>query len=306
MNVLIAKLGATGDVVRTTTLLEKFPDHVTWITEAKNAILLQNLDRKIRCLAWEERSEAADRSYDLVINLEDTIEVGLFIKDLRFKQLFGAFVDSEQRLRYTEDSRCWFDLSLVSVYGREAADRLKLQNRSTYQELIFGGLGWKFAGEEYQLPEPEDTDLAGDVAISAVAGPVWPMKNWAFYEGLKVRLEAEGLIVNYLPKRTSLLQHLSDVRNHRCLVGGDSLPMHFALGTGRRCVTLFTCTSPWEIYDYGLQTKIVSPLLTEFFYKRGFDVRATTAISLDEVYDITIRQLGERSVAERAEALPGN
>ena len=82
--------------------------------------------------------------------------------------------------------------------------------------------------------------------------------------------------------------------------------MHFALGTGRRCVTLFTCTSPWEIYDYGLQTKIVSPLLAEFFYKRGFDFRATTAISLDEVYGFTIRQLGERSVAERAEALPGN
>jgi hypothetical protein len=132
------------------------------------------------------------------------------------------------------------------------------------------------------------------------------MKNWAFYEGLKARLEAKGLTVNYLPKRASLLQHLSDVRNHRCLVGGDSLPMHFALGSGTACVTLFTCTSPWEIYDYGLQTKIVSPLLGEFFYKRGFDVRATTAISLDEVYDITIRQLGERSVAERAEALPGN
>jgi len=90
MNVLITKLGATGDVVRTTTLLQKFPDHVTWITEGKNAILLQNLGRDIRCLAWEERSEAADRSYDLVINLEDTIEVGLFIKDLRFNQLFGS------------------------------------------------------------------------------------------------------------------------------------------------------------------------------------------------------------------------
>jgi hypothetical protein len=56
MNVLIAKLGAMGDVVRTTTSLQKFPKHVTWITEAKNATLLQNLDRDIRCLAWEERS----------------------------------------------------------------------------------------------------------------------------------------------------------------------------------------------------------------------------------------------------------
>ena len=99
------------------------------------------------------------------------------------------------------------------MYGREAAERLKLQNRSTYQELIFAGLGWKFAGEEYQLPKPEDTDLTGDVAISAVAGLVWPMKNWAFYEGLKVRLETEGLIVNYLPKRASLLQHLGLVHS---------------------------------------------------------------------------------------------
>ena len=41
--------------------------------------------------------------------------------------------------------------------------------------------------------------------------------------------------------------------------------MHFALGTGTPCVTLFTCTSPWEIYDYGIQKKIVSPLLERVF-----------------------------------------
>ena len=65
---------------------------------------------------------------------------------------------------------------------------------------------------------------------------------------LKRQLEENGLVVNVLPLRSLLLEHLSDVRNHRCLVGGDSLPMHFALGTGTRCVTLFTCTSPWEIH----------------------------------------------------------
>jgi lipopolysaccharide heptosyltransferase II len=105
------------------------------------------------------------------------------------------------------------------------------------------------------------------------------------------------LIVNVLPKRPSLLEHLSDVRNHQCLVGGDSLPMHLALGTGTRCVTLFTCTSPWEIYDYGLLKKIVSPLLEEFFYKRGYDERATTAISVEEVEAAVLRQL---EVAEPA------
>ena len=37
--------------------------------------------------------------------------------------------------------------------------------------------------------------------------------------------------------------------------------------------------------------KIVSPLLEEFFYKRGYDERATTAISVDEVFDAVMAQL---------------
>jgi len=112
--------------------------------------------------------------------------------------------------------------------------------------------------------------------------PVWPMKKWAYYDELKQRLEAKGLTVNVLPKRSSLLEHLADVRNHRCLVGGDSLPMHFALGTGTPCVTLFTCTSPWEIYDYGIQKRSFRLFLEEFFYKRGYDHRATTACNVEE------------------------
>ena len=175
-------------------------------------------------------------------------------------------------------------------FGREEADKLKFRNRRTYQDLIFSGLGFQFTGETYILPEPAETDLSGDIAIAAEAGPVWPMKNWAYYAQLKARLEEDGFSVNFLPKRSSLLEHLGDVRNHRCVVGGDSLPMHFALGTGTPCVTLFTCTSPWEIHDYGLQTKIISPLLGEFFYRRGFDPRATTAIGLDEVYQAVVSQ----------------
>ena len=97
--------------------------------------------------------------------------------------------------------------------------------------------------------------------------------------------------MNVLPTRSSLLEHLGDVKNHKCLVGGDSLPMHLALGMGTRCVSIFTCTSPWEIYDYGIQTKLISPLLEEFFYKRSFDPRATTAVGLEEVFGAVLDQV---------------
>ena len=149
------------------------------------------------------------------------------------------------------------------------------------------------------LPKASTTPLTGDVAIAPVAGPVWPMKGWAHYDQLKAELERAGLTVNVLPRRPTLLEHLGDIVNHRCLVSGDSLPMHFALGTATPCVTLFNCTSPWEIYDYGVQTKLVSPLLERFFYQRGFDEAATTAIGLDEVFDAVVERLKTPAVAAR-------
>ena len=291
MNVLILKLGATGDVVRTTPLLRRLDGEITWITAANNAVLLESLEADCRVFSWEERERALDRHYHLAINLEDTDDVAQFLKTAKCREIFGAYADSNNSLRYTENARGWFDLSLISAHGREQADRLKFRNRKTYQEMIFDGLGLRFAGEQYLLPERIETELTGDVAIAAEAGHVWPMKKWAYYNDLKRRLEEQGFAVNILPKRPSLLEHLADVRNHRCLVGGDTLPMHFALGTETRCVSLFTCTSPWEIYDYGILTKIVSPLLEQFFYRRGYDERATTAISVDEVFQAVITQL---------------
>jgi hypothetical protein len=291
MNILIIKLGATGDVVRTTPLLRRLEGNVTWITAPKNTVLLHNVSAGLRCLSWEEREAAQDRSYDLVINLEDDLESALFVRSLTIGKLFGAYADSDNALRYSDDSRKWFDLSLISSFGKQEADRLKLLNRRAYQDLIFEGLGLHFKGEQYLLPQPMETGLAGDVALAREAGPVWPMKNWAYFDRLKQELETRGLTVNVLPLRSSLLEHLCDVRNHRCLVSGDSLPMHFGLGQGVRCVSLFTCTSPWEIYDYGLQKQIVSPSLDEFFYKRNFDVRATTAISFGLVLDTVLNEV---------------
>jgi hypothetical protein len=288
MNTLILKLNATGDVVRTTTLLRRLPDEVTWVTAATNSVLLNGLAENLRCIAWEDRKRAAGAQYDAVINLEDEPEVAAFLKTVRYKELCGAYLDENESMAYTDSSRPWFDLSLISRHGRVRADLLKLQNRRTYQDLVFRSFGWRFSGEQYLLPVVRSRPLGGDVAISPLAGSVWPMKNWAYYGELKRELEAAGLEVNVLPHRSSLLEHLADIRGHRCLVSGDSLPMHLALGSGVPCVTLFNCTSPWEIYGYGLQTKIVSPLLNKYFYQRGYDHAAVSAISLSEVYEAVI------------------
>jgi ADP-heptose:LPS heptosyltransferase len=297
MKILFLKLGATGDVVRTTPLLRRLNGTVSWVTAEQNLTLLHGIEHDIRCVSWEHRAVVADTIYDLVVNLEDDRDTSLFLKELRFKQLFGAHLNRRDELTYTPDSRGWFDLSLISTYGRQEADRLKLLNRRTYQELIFEGLGLSFSGERYYLPPARPTGLSGDVAISATAGPVWPMKKWAYYDELASALEKKGFKVNILPTRSSLLEHLADVQGHRCLVSGDSLPMHLALGSSVRCVSIFTCTSPWEIYEYGLQKKIVSPVLEKYFYKRDYDNRATTTITLTEVMQVLMSQLDLSTLA---------
>jgi heptosyltransferase-2 len=299
MNTLIVKLGATGDVVRTTPLLRRFEGQVTWLTTPKNKALLEGLEgtsgelrAELHVLDWDERSTLAGGHFDLVINLEDEPEVTQVLHSIQYGRIFGAYEDVASGMSYTPEAAGWFDLSLISAHGRKKADELKFQNRRTYQDLIFSGLGLDFAGERYLLPPTPESDLSGDVAIAPEAGAVWPMKKWAHYGWLKNELEHRGLEVNYLQPRPTLLEHLADVRGHRCVVSGDSLPMHLAIGSGLLSVALFSCTSPWEIYDYGILTKVISPLLGEFFYKRGFDSRATTAILPDSVLNAVLQAAG--------------
>lgn len=291
MNTLIIKLGATGDVVRTTTLLEVIDGPVDWLTTNGNAVMLQGHPRIRQCVPWQDRHMLNGQSYDLAINLEDSNEPADFLNSINYLRLFGAHLDGSGQLTYTKDAREWFDLSIISGHGKEKADKLKLENRKTYQELIFEGLGYQFNGEPYFIPEPTSTNLKGDIAIAPKSGSVWPMKNWSHFEELKLRLEQDGYVVNFLPERKTILEHIGDIKNHKYLISGDSLPMHIALGLGIRCLSIFICTSPWEIYDYGLQRKVISPELSKYFYRRDFEESAVVSISLAEVYTIVEEEL---------------
>src|SRR5205809_3428910 len=114
MKVLILKLGATGDVVRTTPLLRRLQGQITWITAATNSILLTGVSDNLRCFTWEQRSAALDTHYDLAINLEDTLDVARFLETAGPDEIFGAYVHGDGVLRYTQNSKHWFDLSLIS------------------------------------------------------------------------------------------------------------------------------------------------------------------------------------------------
>src|SRR5947208_17000097 len=110
MSVLIIKLGATGDVVRTTPLLRRLSGSVTWITAAKNGVFLDGLADNLRHCSWEARARALDIPYDLAINLEDTLEAAMFLKSVRRAEVFGAYVDLSQRMPYRGKAELQFAL----------------------------------------------------------------------------------------------------------------------------------------------------------------------------------------------------
>jgi heptosyltransferase-2 len=280
--ILIVKLGAAGDVVRTTPILRLLANcEMDWLTSSRNAPLLAGTAARV----FKDPAEiAAGTTYDLVISLEEDFDqLSRIFSGLRFRQLIGAYPVSENRVLYTPEFKAWFDMSLISTYGPAEANRLKWVNRRSYQEIIFAGLGARFDGEEYILPPPPIMGLSGDVALVDASGERWPNKKWGHLASLAARLAGIGL-VNILPRRESVLNHLGDISNHRIIVTPDSLPLHLGIGLQKATFGIFNCTSPWEIHPYRTMTRLISPRLNEFYYATRFVPDATLALPLDEVY----------------------
>jgi hypothetical protein len=61
-------------------------------------------------------------------------------------------------------------------------------------------------------------------------------------------------------------------------------------------VSIFTCTSPAEIYGYGFINKIVSKDLKRFFYQREFDNECVRSVSVEDVLEIVRGLKSEKKI----------
>ncbi|HEX3744903.1 MAG TPA: glycosyltransferase family 9 protein [Bryobacteraceae bacterium] len=298
--ILIIKLGALGDVIRTTPLLRALDGDVTWVTSSLALPLLRNSPAIATLVAKDELRVRPAGKYDLVVNLEDDIESA---------KLASAAVEGDGTIvgpymnatcvTYDASSSEWFDMSLSSRHGRELADALKMRNRKTYQEMIFAALGLIFRGEDPVLNLPlRKTLVRGLVGIEERAGGVWPNKQWNRYRELADRLEALGYRTRSFEQRESVIDYVDDINECEFVICGDTLAMHIALALRRQTIALFTCTSPHEIHGYGRLRKIVSPLLDRYFYKREYSPEAANAITLAEV-ESCFRMIADRPTGVR-------
>ncbi len=287
--ICIIKIGATGDVVRTTPILHLYKNkkiEIYWITAKKNKEILPGQLRNLKIFSIEDidLNYFLKVKFNLVISLDDDYKCAELATKLKSEKLVGIFLDKD-KIVYTIDSNEWFDMGLSSRFGKEKADKLKWKNKKSYQEILFNILGYKFKGEKYLLPKIRKKKNINKkiIGIENRAGIRWPTKVWTRYKELEFFLKYKGYKVIYFKDRNTMKKYIEDISKVSFLFCGDTLAMHIGLGLNIPTVSIFTCTSPQEIYGYNILEKVISKKLKKAFYKTSFVKEAVDSILLEDV-----------------------
>ncbi len=308
--ILIIKLAALGDVVRTAALLpglkERWPQsHITWVTRPSGVRTLGHHPLIDRLLAFDAESlcHLEHERFDLCLSLDkEPGPCALAMRvDAREKRGVGL---SAYGTPYPLNAEClpYFLLGLD--------DDLKFRrNGKSYSQLIYEAVGLEYAGQRYELYPPRAQQIwaervwqslgvaPGDVVIglNTGAGHIFANKNWPAerFIALAQRLMADGWRVALLggPEEREInaaiakdragvldtgcdhneLEFAALVRRCNVIVTGDTMAMHVAIAGGVPTVVLFGPTCAQEIDLYGRGEKIVTSLPCAPCYRRECD-----------------------------------
>jgi heptosyltransferase-2 len=294
--VLIVKLDAMGDVLRSTCALPaikaRFPAAwVEWITRVESLPLLAENPLVDRTIAYGPDALLAlsVSTYDWVVNL-DAGRVSCELATMaRAVEKTGFVLDERGHIEPTnEAARGWLEMGV--------SDRLKRANTRTYQGVMAEILGvagppagyvFQLSSAEVSAGERQLADLGWvpgrpTLGLATGAGGRWQLKQWreeAFGELIAEAFRRQpGLQILLLGgpeerdrNRRLMLAHPAvidtgcdnPVRGFAALiracdvvVTGDTLATHLSLAQGRRTVVLFGPTSHHEIEMFGLGRKI--------------------------------------------------
>jgi ADP-heptose:LPS heptosyltransferase len=342
VRVLLVKLDALGDVLRTTCLLpslrRRYPrSQVVWLTLPGALPVLENhplIDER-RALGPGELARLEVERFDLVLSPDASKTSAALAQMAHASEKRGYGLDESGQVRpFNPEALEWLEMG-----GR---DDLKRANRRTYQDHVHRICRLDPQGQRILVRlSDEETEWArttgealglGErpvVGLNMGSSPRWPRKQWPVdrYRELIGRLRDSRLEVLLLggPQEREIHRELRDagggwardpgcdhsLRRYFGLVGlcdvvvtGDTLGLHAALGLGRRVVAMFGPTSPWEIDLYGLGEKIVPDLECVSCYRSRCDRRPGCMEKIDarRVEEAVERQL--RAAGAERERVP--
>jgi ADP-heptose:LPS heptosyltransferase len=269
--VLIIKLGALGDVIRTTPLIHRLQKEfgecqITWLTRdpeiLPDGIIAMPLNT-------ESISILTADSFDLLYNLD---------KEQIACALASKINASVKKGFIFKGGYCFpIDRKAYHKYLTGLFDDVNRKNTKSYQEEIFEMAGFRFKGESYWLPEAEKISLPNFkhplIGLNTGAGSRWkareyPVKKWIELAKLLTKRGFHVLLLGgpqehkknqYMAKQAGVVyighfpikQFLSLVDACDCIVTTVTMALHIAIGLKKKVVLLNNIFNRHEFYLYG-------------------------------------------------------
>lgn len=190
--ILIIKLDAVGDVLRTTCILqglkEKYPNsHITWLTRQESLPLFKNNELVDVVIDYSAESflQIQSEYYDLVINPDAAPKSARLAEPVKGDTKFGfGYHDRGYVYPFNKEAQRWFEMGLF--------DDVKKANTITYQQIILDMINLpsssyeiilkltdderKFAKEFADKKRVNKNELK--IGLNTGAGGRWEFKKW--------------------------------------------------------------------------------------------------------------------------------
>lgn len=313
--ILIIKLEATGDVLRTAAILpalkRKFPkSHITWITKRNAKELFTNNPLVDEVYLFEDNDTVARlmiEKFNLLIH-PDASTVSASLASIANAEVKKGYLLNEKGkiIPVNKDAVEWLEMG--------AFDDLKKENKKTYQEIIHNIAGVDYKRDEIQISlDKTEIDFKNIfykknnlkkykylVGLNTGAGTRWQYKQWQLEGYIELieklstnneigillyggpnEIERNKILKERFPDlidtgiNNSLRQFFSLLDLCDVLVTSDTMALHAATAFKKKIICMFGPTSHAEIEDYGRIEKVIPELDCLVCYKPRCDFELT-------------------------------
>lgn len=311
--ILIIKLGALGDVMRTTPLLRKLKEvdpgaEIWWLTNSPD--ILPAGTGTVLPFTPQSISTLQATSFDALYNLD---------KD-REACALGSTISSPIRKGFIlRDGKCWpADDAAGHKFLTGIFDDVSRANRKSYQEEIFEMCGFQFRGERYVL-DPVDAFAWTPPRRKKIVGlntgcggrwtsRLWPERYWVALarklkragvtplllggqnehaRNLKLAKQSGALYRGHFP----LKQFMSLVARCDLVVTAVTMAMHVAIGLEKRIVLFNNIFNRHEFELYGLGEIVEPDFDCTCYYSPTCPNNCMQYLSVEKTFDACRRQL---------------
>lgn len=305
--VLIIKLDAVGDVLRTTSILKplkkKYPDsYIMWCTRKNSIDLFKNNPLVDEVIIIEEDAliRINAEKYNIVINLDTSKLSSAIAANASAKEKFGFVLNKKGYVEPTSiAAQQWLEMS--------AFDDVKRENNKSYQQIMYDILGLDLPVEPpmIYISDKETEKISAKefvknlnhkkpvIGLNVGVGTKWPSKGWSIkeWEELIEKLECDKYnvlllggpeevgIIKQLKKDfkyvidtgcdNSLLEFAAIVDLCDMVITSDTLALHVATALQKKIIALFGPTSANEIELYGKGIKLLALEGCKCYYKKN-------------------------------------